>query len=74
MEDTSITMEELEEVHSRVINIQFDDKNKTTPRFPQADKFERVINLLERLYRGDMSGEEIENYMKFTYIKKGLLL
>lgn len=70
MEDTSITMEELEEVHSRVINIQFDDKNKTKPPFPQADKFERVINLLERLYRGDMSGEEIENYMKFTYIKK----
>lgn len=69
LEDTSITMEELKEVHSRVVNIQSDDDERKTP-FPQADKFERVINLLERLYRSDMSGEEIENYMKFSYRQK----
>lgn len=68
LEDTSITMEELKEVHSRVVNIQSDDDRKTP--FPQADKFERVINLLERLYRDDMSGEEIESYMDFTYRQK----
>lgn len=70
LEDTIITMEELKEVHSNVVNIQSDDRDKTKTPFLQADKFERVINLLERLYKGDMNGEEIQNYMKFSSRQK----
>lgn len=68
LEDTTITIEDIKEVHKNIIpsKIMSDDKNTATVPFVQANNFERIISLLEHMYESEMTGEEIERLMKFT--------
>lgn len=66
LEDTKITLDELIETYKACDQNILDDRSKTNVPFVQADRFDRVISLLENMKDNEMSGPEIEDLMKFT--------
>ena len=81
LENTQITNTDLKNVYRDTKIIYSDDINfKTVAPFPQADDFNRVINLLEVLNKKDLSVDEITEIMGFTprqtdyYYNAGLYL
>lgn len=63
LDDTHITSQDLATVRR---GIDPDDSDDPTTPFPQADSFSRIISLLEQLYNGPLTGEEIAQFMDFT--------
>ncbi|HEK9955804.1 TPA: type II restriction endonuclease [Streptococcus equi subsp. zooepidemicus] len=73
LEDTSLSIEEIKKVNKsisdeEIISDEMNGKEKIP--FIQADNFERIISLLENMYDNPMTGEEIEELMKFTSRQK----
>ncbi|MTB36810.1 type II restriction enzyme [Streptococcus uberis] len=68
LEDTTIKMEDLQNVFSSIEqhNILSDNRNEFETPFIQADNFERIISLLENMGESAMTGEEIEELMQFS--------
>ena len=66
LQDTSITIEELQNVKQNV-EVKYDDNmsDKKFPPFIQADSFDRVISLLENMYDNPMNDEEVAKLMHF---------
>lgn len=65
LQDTDISPEELLEVYQKTQVKTDDDMRYTDIPFIQADKFERVISLLEQLYDNSLTTEEIAEMMQF---------
>ncbi|MDN6290819.1 MAG: type II restriction endonuclease [Tetragenococcus koreensis] len=66
LQDTEITMEELEQIRKETPIIYSDSMDSTSIPFIQADSFERVISLMENLYGLPKSEKEIaEEVMQF---------
>lgn len=65
LQDTNITLEELYEVYRKTKVKTDDDMDYTDIPFIQADKFERVISLLEQLYENSMTTIEVAEMMQF---------
>lgn len=73
LEDTTISIEEIKKVNESISDEELisDEMNgKEKIPFIQADNFERIISLLENMYDNPMTGEEIEELMKFTSRQK----
>lgn len=69
LEDTSISMEEIVGINKVIDDSEIiSDEMNNGERIPfiQADNFERIISLLENMYKNPMTGEEIEELMQFT--------
>lgn len=68
LEDTEITMEDLFKVYKST-RVETDDntnhQSKDDAPFIQADSFERVISLLEALYKEDLTTVQIAEVMEF---------
>lgn len=69
LEDTEISMEDIFEIYKST-KVETDDnmnyKSKDEAPFIQADSFERVISLLEALYKEDLTTIEISDVMEFN--------
>jgi len=66
LQDTEITMEEIEFIRKKTIITVSDDMKETDIPFIQADSFERVISLMENLYNSPKTEKEIaEEVMQF---------
>lgn len=81
LENTQITTDDLQNIYKNTKVKYTDDREiKGIPPFPQADDFNRVINLLEVLNKKDLSVEKITEIMGFTsrqtdyYYNAGLYL
>ena len=68
LEDTEISIGEIFEIYKST-KVETDDNmisnSKDSTPFIQADSFERVISLLEVLYKEDLTTEEIAGVMEF---------
>lgn len=66
LQDTSITIEELQNV-KQIVEVKYDDNmsDEKSPPFIQADSFDRVISLLENMYDNSMNDEEVAELMHF---------
>ena len=62
VDDTSITSQDIQDIFNRTAEIS---EPQDIP-FPQADKFERVVNLCELLNDSDMNSSEITEEYAFT--------
>jgi len=65
LQDTSITVKDLELVRSKV-TIKTDDKqSENDAPFIQADSFDRVVSIMENLYGNNMTSLQISKLMDF---------
>ncbi|MEF9920712.1 type II restriction enzyme [Anaerorhabdus sp.] len=65
LEDTSITFNELNQIKQETAVVTNDNMDNTDIPFIQADRFDRIISLLEHLYNNPMSSQEIAELMEF---------
>lgn len=65
LQDTEISMEDLERVRKSTQICANDNQDYTDVPFIQADSMDRVINLLENLYENPMTELQIAEFMEF---------
>lgn len=65
LQDTTITIEELQEVRNNTEVVTDDEMTSTKIPFPQANSMDRVISLLENLNDNPMTSLDISNLMQF---------
>ena len=65
LQDTVITMADLEKVRRETQILTDDNQKYTTIPFVQADSMDRVVNLLENLYENPMTIHQVAMLMKF---------
>lgn len=65
LQDTEITMADLEKVRSETVVETDDNQENTEIPFIQADSMDRIINLMENLYGNPMTKVQIAELMDF---------
>ncbi len=65
LQDTTINMEELQDVRQKTSIVTDDNMQNTTIPFIQANSMSRVVSLLEHLYNNPMTTQEIAELMDF---------
>jgi len=65
LQDTSITIQDLQNIRENTAVTTQDNENKTEIPFIQANSMERIISLLENLYENPMTPQQIAELMDF---------
>ena len=71
LQDTRISERDLLEVRQCTKVVTDDNRSHTNIPFLQANSFERVISLLEKLYENPMTDQQIADFMNFTTRQSG---